>query len=191
MFKFIVPALVAGLIGSATFGAVPAAAAEATAQSRFADLQASGAAIDYARFRGGRGGFAGGRGFRRGGGFNRGRGFGRGGFNRGGYAGRGYYGGRGYGNRRGYGVGGLGLGLGLAGAGLGYGYGGGYYGGGYYGGGYYDGGYAPVGYGEQVVETQGVSDAEQVAYCVQRFRSYDRRSGTYLGNDGQRHACPQ
>ncbi|WP_313902085.1 BA14K family protein [Methylobacterium sp. E-046] len=31
---------------------------------------------------------------------------------------------------------------------------------------------------------------ESVSYCVQRFPSYDRRSGTYLGNDGQRHSCP-
>ena len=29
-----------------------------------------------------------------------------------------------------------------------------------------------------------------VAYCMQRFRSYDRRSGTYLGYDGYRHSCP-
>ena len=29
-----------------------------------------------------------------------------------------------------------------------------------------------------------------VAYCQQRFRSYDPASGTYLGNDGYRHACP-
>ena len=27
-------------------------------------------------------------------------------------------------------------------------------------------------------------------YCMQRFRSYDPRSGTYLGNDGFRHPCP-
>lgn len=27
-------------------------------------------------------------------------------------------------------------------------------------------------------------------YCAQRFRSYDPASGTYLGNDGQRHSCP-
>jgi hypothetical protein len=31
-------------------------------------------------------------------------------------------------------------------------------------------------------------DAE--AYCMQRFRSYDPRSGTYLGYDGYRHPCP-
>jgi hypothetical protein len=29
-----------------------------------------------------------------------------------------------------------------------------------------------------------------VAYCSQRFRSYDPASGTYLGYDGLRHACP-
>jgi opacity protein-like surface antigen len=29
-----------------------------------------------------------------------------------------------------------------------------------------------------------------VAYCSQRFRSYDPRSGTYLGYDGFRHRCP-
>ena len=29
-----------------------------------------------------------------------------------------------------------------------------------------------------------------VQYCVQRFRSYDPRSGTYLGYDGYRHRCP-
>jgi hypothetical protein len=32
------------------------------------------------------------------------------------------------------------------------------------------------------------SDAD--AYCAARFRSYDPRSGTYLGYDGLRHACP-
>ncbi len=25
--------------------------------------------------------------------------------------------------------------------------------------------------------------------CAQRFKSYDARSGTYLGHDGRRHAC--
>jgi len=32
--------------------------------------------------------------------------------------------------------------------------------------------------------------AEAVAACARRFRSYDAASGTYLGNDGQRHSCP-
>jgi hypothetical protein len=31
---------------------------------------------------------------------------------------------------------------------------------------------------------------DAVAYCMQRFRSYDPRSGTYLGSDGFRHSCP-
>jgi hypothetical protein len=31
---------------------------------------------------------------------------------------------------------------------------------------------------------------DAVAYCMQRFRSYDPRSGTYLGFDGLRHPCP-
>ena len=61
---------------------------------------------------------------------------------------------------------------------------GGYYGsgpyGGYYGSGPYYGGapgyVAPPGDG--------------VAYCTQRFRSYDPGSGTYLGFDGLRHPCP-
>ena len=28
------------------------------------------------------------------------------------------------------------------------------------------------------------------AYCARRFRSYDPGTGTYLGNDGERHSCP-
>jgi len=32
--------------------------------------------------------------------------------------------------------------------------------------------------------------SNSAAYCAQRFRSYDRASGTYLGYDGNRHACP-
>jgi hypothetical protein len=34
------------------------------------------------------------------------------------------------------------------------------------------------------------STAADIAYCEQRFRSYDRASGTYLGYDGMRHPCP-
>ena len=33
-------------------------------------------------------------------------------------------------------------------------------------------------------------DTDAIAYCTQRFRSYDPASGTYLGYDGLRHACP-
>jgi hypothetical protein len=31
---------------------------------------------------------------------------------------------------------------------------------------------------------------DAVAYCMQRFRSYDPGSGTYVGYDGLRHPCP-
>jgi hypothetical protein len=31
---------------------------------------------------------------------------------------------------------------------------------------------------------------DDVAYCQQRYRSYDVASGTYLGYDGLRHPCP-
>ena len=36
----------------------------------------------------------------------------------------------------------------------------------------------------------GAPAGDPVASCVQRFRSYDPKTGTYLGNDGQRHSCP-
>ncbi len=36
----------------------------------------------------------------------------------------------------------------------------------------------------------GVVDGDSVAYCMNRFRSYDPASGTYLGYDGLRHPCP-
>jgi hypothetical protein len=41
----------------------------------------------------------------------------------------------------------------------------------------YSYGYSPQGGGD-------------VGYCMRRFRSYDPRSGTYLGFDGLRHRCP-
>lgn len=36
----------------------------------------------------------------------------------------------------------------------------------------------------------GPPEGDPVAYCAQRFRSYDPQTGTYLGYDGQRHPCP-
>jgi BA14K-like protein len=36
----------------------------------------------------------------------------------------------------------------------------------------------------------GPDNGDPVAYCMQRFRSYDPSSGTYLGYDGLRHPCP-
>ncbi|MGB3864020.1 MAG: BA14K family protein [Xanthobacteraceae bacterium] len=34
------------------------------------------------------------------------------------------------------------------------------------------------------------ADPGSVAYCQRRFKSYDVRTGTYLGYDGLRHPCP-
>src|SRR5271155_4121990 len=36
----------------------------------------------------------------------------------------------------------------------------------------------------------GASAGDPVAYCTQRYRSYNPQTGTYLGTDGQRHHCP-
>jgi len=33
-------------------------------------------------------------------------------------------------------------------------------------------------------------DRDAVEYCMRRYRSYDPRSGTYIGYDGYRHPCP-
>ena len=66
----------------------------------------------------------------------------------------------------------------------------GYYGGpGYYasGPGYYDDSYAEDGV-VAVAPAPGGDDS--VAYCMQTYRSYNPRTGTYLGNDGFRHPCP-
>jgi hypothetical protein len=52
---------------------------------------------------------------------------------------------------------------------------------GFYDNGYYEDGAVPV------VQDPG---GDAVAYCMQTYKSYDPRSGTYLGYDGQRHRCP-
>ena len=58
----------------------------------------------------------------------------------------------------------------------------------YYGQRYYEPGYAySPGY---VAVEPGIPGGDAVAYCEQRFRSYDPASGTYLGYDGVRHPCP-
>jgi hypothetical protein len=36
----------------------------------------------------------------------------------------------------------------------------------------------------------GPPPGDAVAYCMDRFKSFDPRSGTYLGYDGYRHPCP-
>lgn len=53
----------------------------------------------------------------------------------------------------------------------------------------YGPGYAP-GYGPGYVAADPYAGGNEVAYCQQRFRSYDPGSGTYLGFDGLRHPCP-
>ena len=45
-------------------------------------------------------------------------------------------------------------------------------------------------YDEGVVVGGTAGSPEDVAYCQRRYRSYDVNSGTFLGNDGQRHPCP-
>jgi hypothetical protein len=81
---------------------------------------------------------------------------------------------------RGWGGGGWGLGAGLLGGAIV----GGMLASPYYGRPYYPGGYYPApGYA-------GAPPEDAVAYCMQRFKSYDPRSGTYLGYDGYRHPCP-
>ncbi|RIK99920.1 MAG: BA14K family protein [Proteobacteria bacterium] len=45
-------------------------------------------------------------------------------------------------------------------------------------------------YYDDVVVAPGGPSADEVAYCSSRFKSYDPRTGTYLGYDGLRHPCP-
>ena len=49
--------------------------------------------------------------------------------------------------------------------------------------------YAPDYYGDGYY-SQGYAGGDDIAYCQQRYRSYDPASGTYLGYDGLRHPCP-
>ncbi len=44
--------------------------------------------------------------------------------------------------------------------------------------------------GGAIASQQAQAAQSQHSYCAQRFRSYDPRSGTYLGYDGLRHPCP-
>ena len=86
-----------------------------------------------------------------------------------------YWGHRGWGGR-GFGWGGFAAGAIIGGA-LAAPY---YYGPRYY----YPAPYPPAAYEEAPVS------GDAVAYCQQRFRSYDPGTGTYLGFDGARHPCP-
>jgi len=103
----------------------------------------------------------------------------------GGWGGRGWRGGGWGGRGWGWGAGGFAAGaiIGGAIAAAPYYYGGGPYYGGYYGGGPY---YAAPGYYAE----SGDGGDDGVAYCMQRYRTYDPNSGTFMGNDGRRHPCP-
>ena len=92
----------------------------------------------------------------------------------GGYGWRGGSGWRGYGYRGWYGPGiGFATGLAIGGA---------------YAAPYYYG--PPVYYRTPGVVYDAPENGNSVAYCMQRFKSYDPASGTYLGYDGRRHPCP-
>jgi hypothetical protein len=90
-------------------------------------------------------------------------------------------------------------------------HGGGWHGGGWNGGGwgYYGGGFAAgaiiggllaapyyygygpyYGYYPAPAYYYGPPPGGAVAYCMRRFRTYDPRTGTYVGYDGYRHPCP-
>lgn len=49
--------------------------------------------------------------------------------------------------------------------------------------GYYGGGYNDYGYGG------GYGASAHVEWCLNRYRSYDPRTNTYMGYDGRRHSC--
>ncbi|WP_246682836.1 BA14K family protein [Methylobacterium sp. WL9] len=162
MFRMLKPLFVAGMIGSAAMLAAPASAQEAGqgVGSLLTQLKQSGAETAYMQ----------GRRFRGGRGGFAGRGFGGGrGFRNRGFAGRGGYGrGYGYGRRGGIGGGAAVLGGLAAGALIG----------------------GAIASQAAPAPVYGAPGGDAVAYCQQRFRSYDPASGTYLGNEGARHACP-
>ncbi|MCA6107278.1 BA14K family protein [Bradyrhizobium cenepequi] len=64
-----------------------------------------------------------------------------------------------------------------------------YYGSDYYGYGYGTG-YYDDGYYDDSAAVAAAPGGGDIAYCQQRYKSYDPASGTYLGYDGQRHPCP-
>jgi len=70
-----------------------------------------------------------------------------------------------------------------------------YGGGGYYGNSGY-GAYASVPYDTSsgdiyILDGNYMSESDAVAYCAQRFRSYDIESRTFLAYNGERLSCPQ
>lgn len=57
-------------------------------------------------------------------------------------------------------------------------------------GGYYNTAYDDGYYGNGGTYAASAATSDAVAYCAQRFRSYDLRSQTYLARNGQRVSCP-
>jgi hypothetical protein len=51
-------------------------------------------------------------------------------------------------------------------------------------------GYSDPGYVYSDAAPTAYNNGDSVAYCEQTYRSYDPASGSYLGYDGFRHACP-
>ncbi len=51
-------------------------------------------------------------------------------------------------------------------------------------------GYSDPGYVYSDAAPTAYNNGDSVAYCEQTYRSYDPTSGSYLGYDGFRHACP-
>ena len=50
--------------------------------------------------------------------------------------------------------------------------------------------YGPGYYGAPPPVAYGPPPGDAIGYCMQQYKSYDPRSGTYLGYDGYRHPCP-
>jgi len=63
-----------------------------------------------------------------------------------------------------------------------------YYYGGYYP--YYAQPYYAPGPGYYAAPYGGDVGDDGVAYCMQRYRSYNPNTGTFMGNDGRPHPCP-
>jgi hypothetical protein len=51
-------------------------------------------------------------------------------------------------------------------------------------------GYSDPGYVYSDAAPTVYNNGDSVAYCEQTYRSYDPATGSYLGYDGYRHACP-
>ena len=49
---------------------------------------------------------------------------------------------------------------------------------------------APVGDAYRPPEAYPAESPDAEDYCIRTYRSYDPRSGTYMGYDGYRHPCP-